>query len=390
MPKSGSRGRRAGAAVASTTSLPSPPIRLRRLRGAFSAGVARTFQVTGRGGVPANAIAVSGNLTVTGQTAAGYVYLGPLPTPSPSSSTLNFPLGDDRANAVTVALSPTGSLSATYAAAAGSTQLVFDVTGYFVPDGSGATYVALSPARLLDTRVGNGLSGAFSAGVARTFQVTGRGGVPANAIAVSGNLTVTGQTAAGYVYLGPLPTPSPSSSTLNFPLGDDRANAVTVALSPTGSLSATYAAAAGSTQLVFDVTGYFVPDGSGATYVALSPARLLDTRVGNGLSGAFSAGVARTFQVTGRGGVPANAIAVSGNLTVTGQTAAGYVYLGPLPTPSPSSSTLNFPLGDDRANAVTVALSPTGSLSATYAAAAGSTQLVFDVTGYFVPDGSGA
>jgi len=160
---------------------------------------------------------------------------------------------------VTVALSPTGSLSATYAAAAGSTQLVFDVTGYFVPDGSGATYVALSPARLLDTRVGNGLSGAFSAGVARTFQVTGRGGVPANAIAVSGNLTVTGQTAAGYVYLGPLPTPSPSSSTLNFPLGDDRANAVTVALSPTGSLSATYAAAAGSTQLVFDVTGYFVP-----------------------------------------------------------------------------------------------------------------------------------
>src|SRR3990170_4567256 len=390
MPKSGSRGRRAGAAVASTTSLPSPPIRLRRLRGAFSAGVARTFQVTGRGGVPANAIAVSGNLTVTGQTAAGYVYLGPLPTPSPSSSTLNFPLGDDRANAVTVALSPTGSLSATYAAAAGSTQLVFDVTGYFVPDGSGATYVALSPARLLDTRVGNGLSGAFSAGVARTFQVTGRGGVPANAIAVSGNLTVTGQTAAGYVYLGPLPTPSPSSSTLNFPLGDDRANAVTVALSPTGSLSATYAAAAGSTQLVFDVTGYFVPDGSGATYVALSPARLLDTRVGNGLSGAFSAGVARTFHVTGRGGVPANAIAVSGNLTVTGQTAAGYVYLGPLPTPSPSSSTLNFPLGDDRANAVTVALSPTGSLSATYAAAAGSTQLVFDVTGYFVPDGSGA
>jgi len=32
-----------------------------------------------------------------------------------------------------------------------------------------------------------------------------------------------------------------------------------VALSPTGSLSATYAAAGGSTDLVFDVTGYFVP-----------------------------------------------------------------------------------------------------------------------------------
>ena len=124
----------------------------------------------------------------------------------------------------------------------------------------------------------------------------------------------------------------------------------------------------GTTDFVFDVTGYFVPDLSGATYVALNPARLLDSRFGNGLSGKFSAGVPRSFQVSGRGGVPTNAVAVSGNLTVTNQTTAGAAFLGPSPTPAPSTSTLNFPVGDNRANGVTLALGSGGTLSATYLA----------------------
>jgi hypothetical protein len=121
-----------------------------------------------------------------------------------------------------------------------------------------ATYVPLSPSRLLDTRFGNGLSGPFSAHTPRTFQVAGRGGVPANAVAITGNLTVTNQSGAGFVFLGPDPVPNPSSSTLNFPLGDTRANGVTVALGPGGTLSATFGYS-GTTDLVFDVTGYFVP-----------------------------------------------------------------------------------------------------------------------------------
>jgi hypothetical protein len=44
------------------------------------------------------------------------------------------------------------------------------------------------------------------------------------------------------------------------------------------------------------------------------------------------------------------------------------VYLGPNPVASPTSSTLNFPLGDNRANGVTVALGAGGTLSATYIA----------------------
>ena len=73
--------------------------------------------------------------------------------------------------------------------------------------------------------------------------------------------------------------------------------------------------------------------------------------------------------------MPSNAVAVTGNLTVTGQTNAGYIFLGPNPDASPTSSTLNFPVGDNRANGVTVALGGAATLSATYVADAGTTDL---------------
>ena len=41
---------------------------------------------------------------------------------------------------------------------------------------------------------------------------------------------------------------------------------------------------------------------------------------------------AHLVQVSGRGGVPLTAIAVTGTLTVTQQSAAGFVFLGPDPT----------------------------------------------------------
>ena len=58
--------------------------------------------------------------------------------------------------------------------------------------------------------------------------------------------------------MGPDPQNNPTSSTLNFPLGDTRANGVTVALSPAGTLSATFVGSSSATaQVVFDVTGYY-------------------------------------------------------------------------------------------------------------------------------------
>ena len=60
--------------------------------------------------------------------------------------------------------------------------------------------------------------------------------------------------------------------------------------------------------------------------------------------------------------VPANAVAVTGNLTVTGPTQGGYVSMTQLTTNTPSTSTLNFPRSDTRANGVTGPLSGSGTV----------------------------
>jgi hypothetical protein len=394
--------------TAGTTYVPISPLRVVDTRGTGSAGAAglagkfvashaRTFMVANLGSGPShiasNAVAVTGNVTVTRQNAAGYVAVTPTAQDNPGSSTLNFPLSGDRANNVTVPLASSGSLSITYkAATARTTDLVFDVTGYFVPDDSSSTYKPVIPTRLIDSRSGLGQPAAkphrFLTRVAQTFTIgTSTGLVPTAATAITGNLTVTRQTKAGYLALTPTPTATPASSTLNFPLGDDRANGFTAPLNA-GQLSIVYiAATGGQTDVILDVTGYYVADLSGLHFYPINPGRIMDTRSGvtnSGLTGRFSTAVPRQLPTSGHWGVPDDAQAVTGNLTVTAQTGAGYIALTTVSTANPSTSSLNFPLADDRANGVTVTLSGTGSLWLVYKASAGrTTQLILDLSGYF-------
>jgi hypothetical protein len=374
-----------------STFVPLGPIRILDTRlgtglaGPFVAGVGRALQVSGTHGIPSGALAVTANVTVVGQTDGGYVALTPAVAPCPPTSTLNFPIGDTRANGATIPLGPTGQLGATYRGPFGdaTTDLVIDVTGFFLPSG-GARYDPVAPTRILDTRLGTGLAGTFASGVARTLKVAGVAGVPANAVAVTVNLTVVNQTASGYVALTSKPTDLPSTSTLNLPLGDTRANGATVPLNSDGTLSATYRARFGATaNLVLDLTGYFAPT-SGATYHSLAPTRILDTRVGTGLAGVLASHIARTLRVAGVAGIPAGVVAVSLNLTVVGESAGGYVAITTKPTDRPLTSTLNLPLGDIRANGATVALNSDGTLSVTFVAGTrATTNLIIDVTGYY-------
>ena len=227
------------------------------LSGPSHVNVARDFQVTNgaSGTIPDAAIAVTGNITVTGQTKAGYVVLAP--AAGGTTSTINFPVGDTRANGVTVPLSGTGKLNVNYVAgSAGTANILFDVTGYFLPGSTGARFFPLTPLRVLDTRANVGLNGPSHVGAPRDFQVTDGAVIPNSAVAVTGNITVTGQTKSGYVVLAP--AAGGTTSTINFPLGDTRANGVTVPLSGSGTLNADYvASSAATTQILFDVTGYF-------------------------------------------------------------------------------------------------------------------------------------
>ena len=366
--------------------------------------------------IPAGAVAITGNLTAVSTGASGYLALTPTaPTGGvPSTSTLNFPARDSRANAVTVPLSPTGTLWVTFVGAGGVMNVVFDVTGYFISNTSGATYLTVTPNRLVDSRPGveqQGLSAALTSKAPVSFGVTGRSAdpaknIPSNAVAVTGNLTAVSAGASGYFALTPAAPAGglPSTSTLNFPARDVRANAVTVPLGAGGRLYVTYVGSGGKMNVVFDVTGYFVANASGASYVPVTPNRLADSRSGaeqQGLTGALVSQSPAIFTVTNRQAgnatqnIPVGAIAITGNLTAVSTGASGYFALTPTAPAGglPSTSTLNFPARDVRANAVTVPLGTggggSGILWVTFVGGGGTMNVVFDVTGYFLSASAG-
>lgn len=371
---------------------------LSHLVGKFVSGIPRTFPVVNLGPgpvIPVGAVAITGNVTVTRQNGAGYVAVTPTPQSNPTSSSLNFPVGDNRANNVTVPLAANGSLSITYIASSGrTTDVLLDVTGYFMPDDSAATYHPVGPIRLLNSVTGTGQPGGirarFKTRVAQTFTIGTGSPVPAAAIAITGNLTVTRQSKAGYLAITPDPDPLLRSSTLNFPLADDRANGFTAQLNSSHQLSIVYVATAAgaTTDVILDVTGYYLPDLSGLHYYPLSPGRILDTRPGvadSGLTGPFASSVPRSLAVASHWGVPAGAQAITGNLTVVGQTTRGYVSATTVSNANPGTSTLNFPVGDTRANGMSVPLGGSGSLFLVFKGTSGTarTNLIVDVSGYF-------
>lgn len=373
------------------TYYPIPPVRILDSRiglglsGSFVSGQPRFFGVAGGHGVPANAIAVTGNLTVTGATVQGWVRLGS--STSGTNSTINFNAGDSRANGVILGLAGGGGLGAMYQSSTGkgTVQVIFDLTGYFVRDANGATFVPVNPTRVVDTRIKQGIGGPLAANRAYGFQVAGLAGVPANATAVTGNATVAGMTGAGYISVVPSFAPGavPGTSTVNFPLSDIRANNLVVPLA-SGQLQVSYVGKAStSVQFVFDVTGYFVPGLSGATFVPVAPGRLVDSRTGLGFTGPLGTGSAAKVAVSGLVSVDPVSVAVVGNLTVTGQTSGGWLAAAPAQTTS--TSTLNFPAGDVRANGFVSVFGPSGSLTVTYGGGTqgAKTQFVVDVMGYY-------
>jgi len=109
-----------------------PGVALSRLTGLFTSSTPRTVSADGHFGIPAGAGAITGNLSIVGQTAGGYAVITPDPAPNPPTATINFPLGDVRGNGVTVPLNAAFDLSFVYKAKAGSkTHMILDVTGYF-------------------------------------------------------------------------------------------------------------------------------------------------------------------------------------------------------------------------------------------------------------------
>jgi len=130
-------------------------------------------------------------------------------------------------------------------------------------------FVAVSPCRILDTRVAGGV---ITAGSTRNFDITdigdfapqggatgdcGVGGVGAFAAAVI-NFTVVSPSSGGYITAFPYLGTQPLASTLNYGTNDIRGNLAIVKLDQGSSVPEMSVYSFAQTHLVADITGYFI------------------------------------------------------------------------------------------------------------------------------------
>ncbi|GAB3557168.1 hypothetical protein GCM10027405_01440 [Arthrobacter alkaliphilus] len=246
----------AGAPVVPGAFVPLGPSRMLDTRGSAPAGADApvSFQVGGVSGIPANASAVVFNLTVTGPKSFGFISAYASGTLPPKTSSLNFGIGQTLANSVTVPVGADGKVTL-FNRSAGTTELVADVSGYYLAGTSivPGAFGPLAPSRLLDTRS----SAPAGPDAAVSFQVGGVSGIPANASAVVFNLTVTRPGSFGFVSALAPGTSSPNTSNVNFGMGQTVANSVTVPVGADGKVTL-FNRSAGATDLIADVSGYFM------------------------------------------------------------------------------------------------------------------------------------
>ncbi|WP_328953012.1 hypothetical protein [Kitasatospora purpeofusca] len=335
--------------------------------------------------VPADATAVVVNVTATNTTADGYLTVrrdGDMPG-APTTSTLNFKAGETLSNMITVAVDPRGADTSPQINVynnAGTTDVVVDILGYYTPSTPQRPtqkYDSIRPVRLSDTRVEGGRLGSDSV---VTANVARRDLGTADARAVVLNVTAVDPSTEGFVVAHPSSSPLPAEgSHLNYGPGRTVANQVVVPVGPDGIIEFFNT---GSTDLVVDIVGYYGPSGHNLYSAMTEQGRLLDTRQSSSQL-AFST---RRLPVAGVSGVPGDATSVTLNVTVTEPRADGHleVFGSDDPGYRPGTSNLNFNAGQTVANGVTTDLGGDPGSVDIYHHSAGRSQLIADLTGYFV------
>jgi hypothetical protein len=281
---------------------------------------------------------------------------------------------------------PAAALIAGMALTLGSMGLISGAGPAAAAD-AGSTYVPLSPARVLDTRIGTGrggVTGPIPGGTAIELTVVGVAGVPATGVdAVALNVTATNGTAIdSYLTVYPTGADRPLASNLNFNAGKTVPNLVMARVGAGGKV--TIYNNSGIADVVADVQGWYASPVNpvGSRYVPVEPARVLDTRFGNGAFGPVPSGGLVDLQIGGRAGVPTSGVtAVVLNVTAIGLTGPdSFITVYPSQTVRPLASNLNVVQGQVVPNAVVARLN-NGRVSLYNNL--GAVELVADVQGWF-------
>jgi RHS repeat-associated protein len=246
-------------------------------------------------------------------------------------------------------------------------------------------FVAVAPSRIVDSRIGQGLSGPVSSSAAASFQVLGQGGIPSSGVsAVALTLTSVNPTVSASAVAWAQGTLQPGTTSVLMRAGAVVANSIVTKVGATGKVS--IAVGSGSSHFLVDVQGYYTNSSAatgGSTFQVLTPSRIFDTRVSPGT--AVAAASTTSVQVTGLGGVdadPSKVAAVVLNVTAASPTSGSYLTLwGSGSRPVPGSS-VNITAGVDVASMVQTTVDSTGKVQIYNNA--GTTHLIVDVEGYYV------
>jgi N-acetylmuramoyl-L-alanine amidase len=320
--------------------------------------------IAGQKTVPAEADSIAANVTVTGPTAAGYLTVVPCGSAVvDQTSNVNFVAGQTIPTLVLSKLGTGGQLCL-YSDTA--VDVIIDVTAWF-PAGGGFTGVP--PTRLLDTRLP---ATPLAPGVERRIQVTGRGGVPANAVAGALSVVVTRPKAAGWLSVYPCDTGFTGTSNLNFRAGQTIANLAVSKLAADGSICLR------SDQVLdalVDVTGWF----AAGAFHPLTPTRIMDTRQGLGTTRIKFVDTIE-LKIWGQPSIPTKARSVFVNLTVTNPATANYLTVYPCAQVHPGTSNLNFAAGETIPNLTLTKIGINGCVRLDSGA---DTDVIADAVGYF-------
>jgi len=349
-------------------------------QGALPSGDCYGMPVSGVDGIPSNATAVAVNLTVTDTVSNGIFSLGSDNT----ASNLNYSAGQTVANSAIVPINDLGGVDVCSGGDSNaSADAIVDVTGYFTQT-TGAGYQPMTPGRILDTRYGTGAPKAkIGAKTGLSLAIAGADSIPSDVTAVAVHVTETNATGSGWIAAEPDGAGVPTTSSLNYGKGQTISNTLIVPVAADGKIELYNGAVSGSVDLIADVSGYFSATAPDA-FMPVTPFRAVDTRkVGSkiGIDGTETFSLDSTL--TGASaGFPADAT-IAANVTATDETAGGALTVYPAGTSQPIASALNHGTNQNIANFGLFATSSSADSVDVYNNSPGSTDVIFDVFGYF-------
>ena len=308
------------------------------------AGTTTEFTVGGVGGVPGDASAVSLNITAVSPRTAGYLTAYPCGGTMPIVSNLNFVPDQTIASAAIVPVGIDGKVCVYQSA---DSHVLVDLNGAFAADSG---FIPLLPGRAIDTRNGP----PPPANVPLVVHLGAIVGAPAGAFTGVVNLTVIGGDAATGARLYPCDAAPPAQVARTIAAGVVQNLSTVVATDGNGDVCVTVSQPA---HVLVDLFGAFPPS---ASFHAITPQRLLDTRGGFPLFG----GTPLALQVSGVGGVPASPLPSGAvlALTMVNPVGPGWATVYPCATGQPNTSMINVVSNHEQTNAVIPALDAAGTV----------------------------